>query len=308
MHLRTTYTHLASLWICAVACLLPGLASGDDAGDVLSLLAEMEETWAGVHDYLKRVKKTERLVDGELTEQVILLKFRQPGQFYMKVLDGPNKGGELIYPARRGSRLAVAHAGGFKGGLARFLIKTVVLRSIVPTEFALDDPQIGEWQHQTVPDTSIGAMITRIADNVRLAVDNKEGAISLEQDCDDNEPCLLRLDFAFPSDAGQMHEVRDGETLWTIAAAYGRSMYVIWYNNPQVKGPRKIKAGQTVLIPRYYAASGSFWISPQRRVPVKIEVRDAAGELYERYVYSDVQIDVGLTDLDFDVANPDYRF
>jgi hypothetical protein len=182
------------------------------------------------------------------------------------------------------------------------------LRSVVPNEFALDDPQIGEWQHQTVSDTSIAATIGRIANNVRAAVENDEGAIGLEQDCADDDRCLLRLDFAFPPDAGQLHEVRDGETLWTIAAFYDRPMYVIWYNNPHVKGPRKLKGGQTLFIPRYYAASGSFWISPQQLLPVKIEVRDADGKLYERYVYSDIQIDAGLTDLDFDAANPDYRF
>ena len=35
---------------------------------------------------------------------------------------------------------------------------------------------------------------------------------------------------------------------------------------------------------------------------------DAFGELYERYLYRDVQLNIGLTDLDFDPANPDYRF
>ena len=260
MNYRSKYTSLASLWICATACLLPSLASGDDAGEALSLLAEMEHTWLDVHDYSKRVLKTERLVDGDVTQQVIFIKFRQPGQFYMKVLDGVKRGSELIYPAREGSSLAVAHAGGFKGGLARFLAKTVILRSVVANEFALDDPQIGEWQHQTVPDTSIAATITRIANNVRAAVENNEGAIGLEQDCADNDRCLLRLDFTFPPDAGQLHEVRDGETLWTIASSYDRPMYVIWYNNPHVKGPRKLKGGQTL-----FRGFQNNWIPDARR-------------------------------------------
>jgi len=308
MHFRTTYTWLARLWLCTAACVLPGLVCADDAGAVLDLLAEMEQAWSTVDDYSKRVEKTERLVDGDVTEQLILIKYRQPGQFYMKVLQGPNKGGELIYPAREGSKLAVAHAGGLKGGLARLLMKTVILRRVVPTEFALDDPQIGEWQHQTVPDTSFGATIARIANNVRSGVESGEGVISLAQDCDDTDQCLLRLDFTFPPDAGQQHTVRDGETLWTIASSYDQSMYSIWYNNPRVSGPRQLKPGQILFIPRYYAASSSVWVSPRQLLPVKIEVHDAAGNLYERYIYSDVRINVGLTDLDFDTANPDYRY
>ncbi|MEJ2129222.1 MAG: DUF1571 domain-containing protein [Woeseiaceae bacterium] len=308
MYVRTISDRLASIALCALACLLHGPAAADGAADVLSLLDEMEQNWSRVEDYTKRVEKTERLVDGDVTKQVILIKYRRPGDFYMKVLEGPNKGGELIWPVREGSDLAVAHAGGFKGGVAKFLVKTVIFRKIVPTEFALDDPQIGEWQHQTVPDTSIGATIEQIARNVRLAVENGEGQVVLAQDCEVGEPCPLRLDFEFPAGSGQQLVVSDGETLWSIAEAYDRPMYVIWYNNPQVKGPRKLKAGTTLFIPTYYAASGSVWVAPESLLPTRIEIFDASGKLYERYNYSDVQINVGLTDLDFDPQNADYRF
>ena len=294
--------------LVACGCLLAGPARADDVEDVLSLLADMEQNWALIQDYTKTVEKTERLVDGDVTEQVILIKYRQPGHFYMKVIDGLNKGGELIWPVREGSDLAVAHAGGFKGGFAKFLVKTVIFRKVVPTEFALDDPQIGEWQHQTVPDTSMGATIGLIARNVRLALEKGEGSFGLAQECAGDEPCQLRLDFEFPADAGEVHEAAEGETLWSIAAAYGRPMYVVWHNNPEVKGPRKVKAGDTLFIPAYYAARGSVWVSPDSLLPTRIEIFDASGELYERYVYSDVQINVGLTDLDFDPDNPDYRF
>ena len=308
MYVRTISDRLLALAVSAIACVLCGPAAAASAADVLSLLDEMQRNWAQIEDYTKRVEKTERLVDGDVTEQVILIKYRQPGHFYMEVLDGLNKGGELIWPAREGSELAVAHAGGFKGGFAKFLVKTVVFSKVVPTEFALDDPKIGEWQHQTVPDTSIGATIDQIARNVRLAIDNGEGQVSLAQDCADGEPCLLRLDFEFPAASGRQHKVSDGETLWSIAASYNQPMYVIWYNNPQVKGPRDLKAGTTLFIPTYYAASGSVWVAPASLQPTQIEIFDASGKLYERYVYSDVQVNVGLGDLDFDPQNPDYRF
>jgi outer membrane lipoprotein-sorting protein len=308
MHPRTKCDRVACLLAGAILWWPAAPAVANDAEEVLSFLSDMEKTWARVVDYTKRVEKTERLVDGDVTEQVIAFKYRQPGDFYMKVLEGPNKGGELIYPVREGSELAVAHAGGFKGGLARFLLKTRILSGIVPTEFALDDPEIGDWQHQAVPDTSIGATIAQIAGNVRRAVENGEGAVGLVQDCADELHCQVRLDFEFPPHAGVEHEVRDGETLWTIASSYGRPMYVVWYGNRDVKGPRKLRPGQTLFIPTYYAARGSVWISPDSLVPARIEIFDADGELYERYVYSDVQLNVGLTDRDFDTTNPDYRF
>ncbi len=296
----------AALFALHVAA--PVRANDEPAYDVLGLLAEMEQAWLEIDDYSKLVDKTERLVNGDVTQQTVYIKFRQPNQYYMTVLDGPNKGGELIYPALEGSELAVAHAGGFRGGLARFLQATVILRKVVPTEFRLDDPTLGEWQHQTATDTSMGATIARIAGNVRRAIDFDEGDISVEKDCDTNGNCLFKLDFSLPADIGEEHVVREGETLWTIAAAYGRPMYVLWYNNPDVRGPRKAKPGQTLFIPRYYAARGTVWVSPGSLMPERIEIFDANDELYERYVYRDVQLNIGLTDLDFDPENPDYRF
>jgi outer membrane lipoprotein-sorting protein len=299
---------MLQLATCAIALLLAGSAAASDVDKVLSLLADMEDAWSDIVDYTKRVDKTERLVGGEVTEQTVFIKYRRPGDFYMTVLDGANKGGELIYPSREGSTMAVAHAGGFKGGLARFLLKTVVLSGVVPTEFRLDDPLIGKRQHQTVLETSLGATIARIARNVRMAIENGEGTISIRQECRDAARCQLRLDFELPPTAGQMHEVQAGETLWTISSSYDQSMYTIWYNNRDVKGPEKVDPGQTLFMPRYYAARGTVWVSADSSLPTRIEILDASGELYERYVYSDVQINIGLTDLDFDSKNPDYRF
>ncbi len=301
----TTLLSLALLWQGLAA---PAHAAGAAFEEALALLAGMEEAWSAVDDYTKLVDKSERLVNGDVTEQTVFVKFRQPEQYYMTVLEGPNNGGELIYPAREGSELAVAHAGGFKGGLARFLQATVILRKVVPTEFRLDDPMLGEWQHQTATDASIGATIDRIASNVRRAVDNGEGEIRVVEDCDADDACLLRLDFSFPTGVGDTHEVVAGESLWSIAESYGRPMYVVWYANPDVRGPRKLKTGQRLFIPRYYSARGSVWVAPDSLLPARIEIFDAQDQLYERYVYRDVRLNVGLTDLDFDPENPDYRF
>jgi outer membrane lipoprotein-sorting protein len=293
-----------------LSLLASGLARTENAqvDEVLEFLSAMEQAWSAINDYSKVVDKTERLVNGDVTQQTVFIKFRRPGHYYMTVLEGPNKNGELIYPARDGSDLAIANAGGFKGGLARFLQATVILRKMVPTEFRLDDPQLGEWQHQTVTDTSIGATISRIARNVRRAIEFGEGEIGAARDCDESDNCLFRLEFSLPTDVGIYHEIQEGENLWSIAEAYDRPMYMVWYTNPGIRHPRKTRPGKTLFIPRYYAARGTVWVSPESLLPTRIEIFDANGELYERYVYRDVKLNIGLTDLDFDPENPDYRF
>jgi len=282
--------------------------AAEDARAVLSLLDAMERAWTGIADYTAEVDKTERLIDGRVTRQRVLLKFRRPGDYYLKVLEGPGKGGELIYPKDADTPVAVAHAGGFKGGLARFLQKTVVLRRIVPTEFSLEDPAIISGQHQTVLDTSPGATIRRISANIRAAIESGEGEIRLDRECGGDGACLIRMDVALPATAGSWHDVRAGETLWTIATDHDTPMYVIWYNNPGMHNPTDVEPGESVFVPRYYAASGSVWVSADSHLPVKVEILDAEGRLYERYVYSEIGTNSGLSDLDFDVSNPDYRF
>ena len=58
----------------------------------------------------------------------------------------------------------------------------------------------------------------------------------------------------------------------------------------------------------HYAHRTEVCLDPQRSLPVSLQVWDVNGRLLERYVYSDYRTDVGLTDRDFDVANPDYGF
>jgi hypothetical protein len=56
------------------------------------------------------------------------------------------------------------------------------------------------------------------------------------------------------------------------------------------------------------------WFDRDELVPIKyasyLWPREEGGEplLEEEYIYSDLQFNVGLSDLDFDIENPDYRF
>lgn len=268
----------------------------------------MEKTWAAVTDYSKEVDKTERQVDGSIIQQTVIVKFRRPDRVYLRVIDGPKKGSEIIYPKNDGEAVAIAHAGGLTGGFSRLLKRTVLLKSVVPTEFSVNDPRIIRGQHQTIVDSSLGATINRIADNIRTAIDAGEGTFQLVHDCEDGNQCLFRIDVELPAEAGKYHTARPDESLWTIAKLYGRTMYVIWYNNPQMKDPSDVRPGQIVFVPKYYGPKGRIWVSPDSKLLSKIEIFDAEGKLFERYVYRNININPGLSDLNFDPQNPDYNF
>ena len=58
----------------------------------------------------------------------------------------------------------------------------------------------------------------------------------------------------------------------------------------------------------HYAYRAEVCLESQHALPASVQVWDARGQLLERYGFSDYRTDVGLTDRDFDVTNPDYGF
>ena len=64
----------------------------DQIRAVLTLLTQLESSYAGTEDYAAVFQKQER-VDGELLpEETILLKFQKPLKVYMKWIKGPHRG------------------------------------------------------------------------------------------------------------------------------------------------------------------------------------------------------------------------
>lgn len=49
-------------------------------------------------------------------------------------------------------------------------------------------------------------------------------------------------------------------------------------------------------------------IDKENHLPVKLEVYGWANELFELYYFSQLKINTGLTDMDFDIKNPNYEF
>lgn len=59
---------------------------------------------------------------------------------------------------------------------------------------------------------------------------------------------------------------------------------------------------------KYYCYRAIVGIDEELKLPVAVKVYDWNDKLIEHYRYSNVQINVGLTDLDFDPKNPAYEF
>ena len=58
----------------------------------------------------------------------------------------------------------------------------------------------------------------------------------------------------------------------------------------------------------YYAARVVMDFDLESKLPIQIAIYDAEDRLTEKYGYEHLQLNVGLTELDFEPTNPDYRF
>ena len=274
----------------------------------LRIVGSMEDAWETVTDYTAIMAKKERFRDGTVKSQGVLVKFRKPADHYLSVREGHNEGAELLYPAGDGNDLILGHPGGFTGTAARFFGRIPGIRRAIPEEFGLEDPRLLNGQHHTILDLNLGKMVRLISQEVRTSAEYGEGQIIVHPSEDvDGRPAEV-LELLYPPDAGFMLTVQQGDTLFSVARESGQDMFVILYNNPEIGGATDLRSGQRIFIPRYYAARAVVWIGHESRLPLRLEIYDGEGRLYESYEHSELAIDVGLTDMDFDRRNPEYHF
>jgi outer membrane lipoprotein-sorting protein len=126
------------------------------AEDPLPLLARMEASYAQVQDYAAIFKKRER-VHGTLRDQEVMqLKYLKPFRVYLRWLDGPKEGREVLYvEGSHGDRLLVYDP----SGIRRFF--TLLLSPH-------DDRVMRESRHP-ITDIGLGRLIELIAQNARRA-------------------------------------------------------------------------------------------------------------------------------------------
>lgn len=268
--------------------------------DAIPLLETMERSWAEVSDYTSTLLKTERFVDGTITEERGSVRFRKPDQVYLHVLEGANAGAELLYPKPGTDDVILARPGGVTGAVAGFLVNVPAIGNLVPYEFSLDDDRLTDGQHHPLPDSTIAGMMDLISVNLRAAARRREGSVCFHAGERVDGHRTIKIEVLLPPEVGTWHTVAEGETLWTIGARYGQDRYVILYNNPSIGAEQKLSPGDRIFVPQYYAPRSLLWVSKSYNLPVKLQMYDIEQRLYEAYSNTDLQIDVGLGKEDFD--------
>lgn len=148
--IRIIRSALLLLWAVAAT---GGAADGLDPA---RWIVEAEAAYDRVASYTAVVHKQQRVAGKLLPQETILLKFKKPFSLYMKWIEAPYKGSELLYVAGWNENRVRAH----RGGLLRF-----ITRNLDP-----GDPLLMADNLRPVTDVGIGQLVNTIAVNIRAAI------------------------------------------------------------------------------------------------------------------------------------------
>ena len=129
----------------------------DEQPDVLAQLYQAKEFYKGVDDYSCIFIKQERLDEKLKEPETILFKFQKPFRIYMKWIEEPNKGRELLFvPGKYDDKIKV-HIGG---------ILNLILPSIT---IEPDNPLVLSHTRHPITNAGMGNLIDSLIDQFELA-------------------------------------------------------------------------------------------------------------------------------------------
>ena len=161
--------------------------------------------------------------------------------------------------------------------------------------------------HHPITDFGLENMLEVAARNIRKAVQRGDATLRLSDGGMVNGEPTWRIEIESHS-GGRTVKARRGEDLWGIASRTGQDMYVILHHNDAIDSPGDVSTGQRVFVPHYYASRGLYFFSERTYLMIRARSWDHRGELYEAYDYPELELDVGLSERDFDHRNSDYDF
>ena len=160
-----------------------------------------------------------------------------------------------------------------------------------------------------VDESSLIYLVSSVLDNFRRADERGEAMAEdhghetiFGRDCR-----RVRL---FTSQSVTSYTLVRGETLWDVEKKFDGSMAPLLHANRDLgwTTPGDAKPGQTIRVPRYYAARIDLWIDDALALPLVAEIYDEHGAIFERFEHRDLRVNVGLGPKDFSPANPEYKF
>ena len=170
-------------------------AWGAEPGDAARMLFAMEAAYAGVESYTARFARQEVVASALRPREEALVKFQRPERMYLRWIDGPPRGRELLFVRGRDGDRALIHEPGLLTGLFTILL-------------APDSPRVlGESRHP-ITDIGLGRLIDIILGSARRAQERGGLEVSDGGLVEDGGRPGRRLEMRVPRGAGPAEDVR----------------------------------------------------------------------------------------------------
>ncbi len=280
-------THLSGLVICLTLFQSVDLRSEE-------ALARFESVWEEVKSLEYVLAKTERLRDGTLRDEKVLVKFAKPGRFYITGLE-PRHGQEILYDSSKRPKELLVHPGRFPD-----LTLWLDIHGRIATANQHHPISHGGygylWEH-------LGYLL-RTAREEPLEVDFRHLGMT-----EFMEQPVERVEIVTKNRKARSLLARKGESLFEFAQRVRMDPYRILMANPTISRlSAQLRGGKSYDVPWYYASRMELFLDPKTGLIRRYRCWNERGELYEDYQFEAIEVDPKLTQLDFDRNNPAYRF
>ncbi len=261
--------------------------------------------WAAVQRFLSEwrkvetleyvMHKTERMADGSVIKEVVLVKLRRPGQIYLGAIE-PKAGQEVIYDAARNPKELTVHPGSFP-------------------DLTLDLSIAGSLTTKNQHHMITGTGYTNLANNLRAGFEKppEQRAGGRIEHAGADRFNGRKVDKVIIHTGDLPHrkiKAPKDESVLAFGRRVGVAPYLIVYLNPtDLDGiADSVSAGQTYVVPHNYGKRIELLLDERHGLSLRTTIYDWQGRLYERYEHRDMVVNQKFTDADFDPDNPHYDF
>lgn len=269
--MKTTSTPLADLLASPVASpVARSLIKMKNAVDAL-------EDYSFIHHQQERFK----LELGPLIKMRV--KFSKKHGTYLKILEGPKKGAEVIYRRGWNNNRVKVHPGSFPD----------ITVNLSPRGSALMN-----GQHHSIEEAGFRNIVDRLLNSPEECKQN----FSFQPG---SEKTPIRFEFIAPWKV-KLESVKKDEDLWSFSERFETDPYLILHING-LRNFDDTSEGTRLKVPTCYAPKTLLSLDPKTFLPMQLEIFDDQNHLYEHYHWTEVSA-APMSALDFDPSNKEYDF
>ena len=263
--------------------------SQDETG--ISIVNKMIERISSIETVTYLLHKQER-IGGKIIEQNSFTKLDvDPFRVYLKEIL-PKGGVEVLYVKGQNNERAIVNPDGFPWINLKLDPKESLIR---------------KYQHHTVHESGFDHLmqiLKFLCEKYKTQIDSmvlNNGTIKYN-----NLECYS-ISMTNPYFGYMDYILKENESILEIAQRYRVSEHMILEMNDEIKGYNDLGNGQSIKIPTDYSSKLLLYIDKNKLLPLKMEVYDYKG-LYEQYEFSDINVNIKISEEEFSEDYEGYGF